>query len=146
MSGQNKNITIKLLTVSEVRFLMSTDKINGDLRPEDLKIGFSNQLEPDVDNDRISIVFGVRYILEGEIVLESIYKFSFFVKDLSQYIIFNDDNNLTITHIMPHFLSVAVGTMRGILVVKTAGTDFSKYPLPIIDINKLNISLSTLKQ
>jgi hypothetical protein len=125
---------------------MSTDKINGDLRPEDLKIGFSNQLEPDVDNDRISIVFGVRYILEGEIVLESIYKFSFFVKDLSQYIIFNDDNNLTITHIMPHFLSVAVGTMRGILVVKTAGTDFSKYPLPIIDINKLNISLSTLKQ
>ena len=43
---------------------------------------------------------------------------------------------------MPHFLSVAAGTMRGILVVKTAGTNLSKYPLPMIDGNQLSVSLS----
>lgn len=46
---------------------------------------------------------------------------------------------------MPHLLNVAVGTMRGILVVKTAGTNFSKYPLPMIDVNQLNSNLSTQK-
>ena len=40
-------------------------------------------------------------------------------------------------------VATAVGTMRGILVVKTAGTNFSKYPLPMIYVNQLNANLST---
>jgi hypothetical protein len=91
------------------------------------------------------LVFGTRYELEGDVVLESLYKFEFEVKNLSQFIVFNDNQSITVNHIMPHFLSVAVGTMRGILVVKTAGTNFSKYPLPMIDVNQLNANLSTQK-
>ena len=70
------------------------------------------------------------------------YKFVFEVKNLSQFIVFKDNQVIKVNHIMPHFLNVAVGTMRGILVVKTAGTNFSKYPLPMIDVNQLNANLS----
>lgn len=125
--------------------MMSPDRIPDNLDSSELQMCFSNQIEPDVKNDTISIVFGIRYLLKDDVVLESIYRYSFSVIDLAKYITVNDSNTLTISHIMPHFLSVAVGTMRGILIVKTAGTNFSKYPLPIIDINALNDSLSSLK-
>lgn len=145
MAKQITNIQMRLLSVNEVRFMMSPDRISDNLDPSELQMCFSNQIEPDVNNDTISIVFGIRYLLKDDIVLESIYRYSFSVIDLAKYIKVNGDNTLTISHIMPHFLSVAVGTMRGILIVKTAGTNFSKYPLPIIDINALNDSLSSLK-
>ena len=77
-------------------------------------------------------------------MLDCIYKFSFEVIDLSRYVIIDGDN-ITINHLMPHFLNVIIGTMRGILVVRTAGTLFSKYPLPILDANALNDSLSQSK-
>jgi len=145
MAKQITNIQMRLLSVNEVRFMMSPDRISDNLDPSELQMCFSNQIEPDVKNDTISIVFGIRYLLKDDVVLESIYRYSFSVIDLAKYIKVNGDNTLTISHIMPHFLSVAVGTMRGILIVKTAGTNFSKYPLPIIDINALNDSLSSLK-
>lgn len=67
-------------------------------------------------------IFGTKYELEGEVILESVYRFEFEVKDLARFINTDDNNNITISHIMPHLISVAIGTMRGILVVKTVGT------------------------
>lgn len=61
---------------------------------------------------------------------------------LAQFITIEDNDGITITYIMPHLISVAIGTMRGILVVKTAGTNLSKYPLPIIDPMQLTQTLS----
>lgn len=145
MAQENVNIQMRLISISEVDFKMSPGKVDDDVVPEAIKIGFSNQFQPDVDNDIMSIVFGIRYELSGEIVLESVYRFIFEVKDIAQFIEINNNESITIKHITPHFLSVAVGTMRGILVVKTAGTNFSKYPLPMIDVNILNTSMSTSK-
>lgn len=143
MVEKNINIQMRLASVNEVSFMMSPSKLGDDVNPESVQIGFSSQIQPDIANNLFTLVFGVRYELESETILESIYEFAFEVKDLKQYIIFNDNQSITINHIMPHLLSVAVGTMRGILVVKTAGTSFSKYPLPLIDANQLNASLST---
>ena len=95
-----------------------------------------------MEDNRISLIFGTKYELDGEVVLESIYRFEFEVLNLAQFITVHENNSITITHIMPHFISVAIGTMRGILVVKTAGTNFSKFPLSMIDPNQLNANLS----
>lgn len=136
---------MRLVSVNEVSFMMSPGKLGDDVRPEDMQMGFSSQIQPDIESDMFTLVFGVRYEIAGEVVLESLYRFVFEVKDLKQFIVFNDDKSITVDHIMPHFLSVAVGTMRGILVVKTAGTNFSKYPLPMIDVNQLNANLSIME-
>ena len=136
---------MRLVSVSEVSFMMSPGKVGNDVSPDSMKIGFSTQIQPDAQNDIFVLIFGTRYELNGEVVLESIYRFVFEVKNLAQFVVFNDNQSITVNHIMPHFLSVAVGTMRGILVVKTAGTNFSNYPLPMIDVNQLNANLSTQK-
>lgn len=145
MEENNVSIQMRLVSVNEVSFMMSTGKLGDDVRPEDMQMGFSSQIQPDIESDMFTLVFGVRYEIAGEVVLESLYRFVFEVKDLKQFIVFNDDKSITVDHIMPHFLSVAVGTMRGILVVKTAGTNFSKYPLPMIDVNQLNANLSIME-
>ncbi|MDE5956121.1 MAG: hypothetical protein K2G80_06460 [Bacteroidales bacterium] len=119
-------------------------KIGGNVNPDELQVGFSNQILPDIENNVISVVFGVQYLYEKEKVLDCIYKFAFEVVDLSRYVVIDGDN-ITINYLMPHFFSVMVGTMRGILIVRTAGTLFSKYPLPILDITALNASLSQNK-
>ena len=134
---------MRLTSVKEVSFMMLPGKLGNDVNPEDVQMGFSSQINPDMENNQFTLLFGVRYETGGEPILESIYQFVFEVKNLKQFIVFNDDQSITVNHLMPHFLSIAVGTMRGILVVKTAGTNFSKYPLPMIDINQLNANLST---
>ena len=140
---EESRIQMRLLSVDEVSFMMTSDAIDENVDPNTIQVGFSNGVEPDVANNKFSLVFGVRYVVNGIVLLESVYRFNFAVVALKQYITFNDDQSITITQLMPHFLSVAVGTMRGILVVKTAGTSLAKYPLPIIDINKLNEDLAS---
>lgn len=134
---------MRLMSISEVDFKMSPGKIANDVVPEDLEIGFSNQFQPDVENDKMTILFGVQYRFAGDVVLESVYRIIFEVKDLAQFVEFNNKESITIKLIIPHFLNLAIGTMRGILVVKTAGTNFSKYPLPLIDVNALMKSMTT---
>ena len=143
MTEENVNIQMRLASVSEVSFMMSPGELGDNVNPDAIQIGFSSQINPDVENNIFNLVFGTRYEFEGKVVLESLYKFEFEVKNLSQFIVFNDDQSITVNHLMPHCLSVATGTMRGILVAKTAGTILSKFPLPMIDANQLSANLST---
>ena len=131
MTESNGNIQMRLISVNEVSFMMLPGKITEEVLPENIKLGFSSQIQPEVENNKIALVFGVKYELEEDELLECVYRFEFEVRDLAQFITIEDNDNITITYIMPHFVSVAIGTMRGILVVKTAGTNLSKYPLPI---------------
>lgn len=143
MTEENVNIQMRLASVSEVSFMMSPGELGDNVNPDAIQIGFSSQINPDVENNIFNLVFGTRYEFGGKVVLESLYKFEFEVKNLSQFIVFNDDQSITVNHLMPHCLSVAIGTMRGILVAKTAGTILSKFPLPMIDANQLSANLST---
>ncbi len=145
MAENNVNIQMRLASVSEVSFMMSPGKVGDNINPEDMQMGFSSQIQPDINSDCFTLNFGVRYELSGAVVMESVYSFVFEVKNLKQFVVFNDNQSITVNHLMPHFLSVAVGTMRGILVVKTAGTNLAKYPLPMIDVNTLNSNLSAQK-
>ena len=111
-----ENIQMRLQSVNEVSFSMDLSNIDENLNPDDLQIGFANQIMPDIENNTISIIFGVQYVYEANKVLDCIYKFSFEVMDLNKFVTIDGDN-ITISYIMPHFLSVIIGTMRGILVV-----------------------------
>ena len=66
------NIQLRLISINEVDFKMSPGQVDDDLAPEAINIGFSNQFQPDVENNNMSIVFGIRYMLTGEVVLESV--------------------------------------------------------------------------
>jgi hypothetical protein len=135
-------VEMRIASISEDSFEMYPGKMDENSQDKEIQIGFSTRIQTDEENNLFTLHFGIRYILSGELLLESIYKFVFEVKDLKSFIVIKDDKSITVDSLMPHLLNVAVGTMRGILVVKTAGTSLSKFPLPLIDANKLSISLS----
>lgn len=133
---------MRLTSVNEVSFMMSPGKIPPEFELDNMQVGFSNRVIQEESEDNISIEFGVQYVFLGEPVLECVYKFTFNVLNLADYIE-EIDGTLVIKDLMPHFLSVAAGTMRGIILAKTAGTVLAKYPLPMIDIAQLNKNLSS---
>lgn len=143
MSENDIVLQMRLVSVDEIMFMMSSAGIGNAFRSEDIQLGFSNKVDYAEARDEITLEFGVKYAIHSEDVLECVCRFKFSVVDLKRFIQVNaKDNSVTITHIMPHLLSVAVGTMRGVLIAKTAGTPLAKYPLPMLDINRLNASLS----
>lgn len=142
MAGRDVNVQMGLTSVDEVSFMMLPGKVTENVRPGNIKLGFFNQIQPEVESDKIALIFGVRYELEDDKILECVYRFEFRVNGLDRFITTHDKEGITVTYIMPLLINVAIGTMRGILVVKTAGTNLSKYPLPIIDSVRLTQSLS----
>ena len=117
MAGRDVNVQMGLTSVDEVSFMMLPGKVTENVQPGNIKLGFFNQVQPEVESDKIALI-------------------------LDRFITTHDKDGITVTYIMPLLINVAIGTMRGILVVKTAGTNLSKYPLPIIDSVRLTQSLS----
>ena len=96
MAVENVNILMRLVSVDEIRFMMSSGEMVDMSGPDDLQIGFMNQVQLDeVDKDRISIAFGVRYELKKEPVLESVYRFVFEVKNLAGFVSFHENGSFT---------------------------------------------------
>lgn len=68
-------------------------------------------------------------------VLELVTSNFFEFDDLGKYLTFKNDTIADNSSIIPFLLNVAVGAMRGILVIKTAGTCLSNHPLPIMNMD-----------
>ncbi len=145
MSKNDHNIQMRLISVSENSYKTDFSIIPNEIMPEELEVGFCNHIIPPTDGeDTIILDFGVRYCYLKEVCLDCNYKFTFEVIDLSKYIE-TDQETIKISNIMPHLISVAIGTMRGILVIKTSGTKLSNYPIPMLDPNDLLKNLSKIQ-
>lgn len=129
----NKILAIRIRSISEIKFSMTSGLIGSEDRGNELQLGFKNHIEPDFKKNLVQFDFGVMYSLGNETILECIYAFEFEIPNLELFLGINAEGKLIDNGVIPHLISAAIGTMRGILVVKTAGTDLSKYPLPIMD-------------
>lgn len=133
MKAKDNDIRMRLVSVNEINFMMNYDSSATDDIAKDLNIGFSVGFKPLDESDQIDMEFGVEYSLDNDsTILECRYNFRFEVQNLNDFIK-TDNDTVTIHGLIPHFLNVAIGTMRGILVVKTSGSPLSKYPIPITD-------------
>lgn len=131
--AKNKSIQMRLRSVNEIFFSMTSGKLGSEDRGSELQIGFKNDLFPNVEQNTFTIHFGVQYSLNGDVILESVYGFEFEVKNLSEFVSTDEQGKITVEGVLPHMVSVALGTMRGVLAVRTVGTDINKYPIPIMD-------------
>ena len=139
MQPQKDKFSMRLLSVVETRFIIDDSRFQeNNPDPEDMKICFSYNLNLDPENDKILLTFGVRYNIADDVtVLESVSAFSFEVLDLKNFIEKDDSGNMHVSSIVPHLINVAVGTMRGILLIKTSGTKLAGYPLPLVNVEEL---------
>lgn len=130
-----EKIQVGLRSVKELSFKYNPEKLGKDFDPNLLRLGFDNSLEAlEGDKDWITIDFGVKYFYKDEEVLECIYGFNFVVGNLTKYVKMNPDKSVKIDEIMPRLLTIALGTLRGIIIAKTSGTPLYECPLPVIDI------------
>lgn len=130
-------IKIGLNSVKEMSFKFHPEKISGEFDPSQLRIGFDNSLEAvDGGNDIITVDFGVKYFYKNEEILECIYGFSFVVENITKYIKMNADKSVKVEVIMPKLLTIALGTLRGVILAKTEGSPIAACPLPIVDIDE----------
>lgn len=140
MEQNQNNIEIQLLAIKEVLFsCKSSDDITID--PDNLQIRFGMGMEVNNENKSVNFTFGVEYLHSNKKLLESRYLFIFEIDKIENTITMQNDSNAEIKDdVLLTFVSVAVGTMRGILTIKTVGNVLNNYPLPIIDVRQLTDS------
>ena len=130
---QENQIQVRLISVSEVKFMLNLDEaLLAKSQPDGPNIGFAHVVSANKENSTITLIFGVQYYIDIPTLLESRYPFRFNFRHIDD-VVKIENNKIEIKGLMPHFVSVAIGTMRGIIVAKTAGTPLAKYPLPMLD-------------
>lgn len=133
---EKAKVQMQLLSVDERSFKYIPGKTDN-FDPSQLRMAFDNSLENfDGKENTVTIDFGVKFFYKEEELMECIYAFTFVVEDLKKYVIINKDNSVKINVIMPRMLTTSLGTLRGIILARTAGTPISRCPLPMIDIEE----------
>lgn len=131
------NIGLHLESCNEIKFISNTpdEEINADK----LKYGFINIISPNPEEKIIGITTGIQYSYEENPIMECHYSFTFkYEEDVNGSVIISNENGIKINQdILNVIISVAIGAIRGIIIAKTAGTNMSKYPLPIIRMEDL---------
>lgn len=135
----NMEIQLRLIKVQETGFFMDTAKLSSitSTDPELFNIEIGLQVLPDLTKDLLDLQLIVRYLLHED--SENIKVVELQTSNLFK--IFNLSNVLSITdkeltdknNVIPTLVGIALGTLRGILVVKAAGTILNEYPIPIVN-------------
>lgn len=139
-------IQLRLLKVQETGFFMDSVLISSitENKPDLFNIEFGLNIVPDVNKNTLNLHLIVRYLLsDGTKVIELTTSNNFEILHLQDLMSINDSDITDNNGIIPTILGVALGTLRGILVVKTAGTLLSDFPLPIVNPTELCNSMLT---
>ena len=135
-----KSYQIKLLTVSENRVL---DRLGGTdyegLTEENLIFQFKLGTELQMKERIVVLKAAVKYVFEGKEMLQVEDALSFEVEGLEEIVTINksDDTLVFSVDILPTFISVAFGALRGMVYKETKGTVLESYPLPLIPMESL---------
>lgn len=132
-------IQLRLIKVQETGFFMDTAKLSSitNTDPELFNIEIGLQVLPDLTKDLLDLQLIVRYLLHEDSKNVKVVE----LQTSNIFKIFNLSNVLTITdkeltdknNVIPTLVGIALGTLRGILVVKAAGTILNEYPIPIVN-------------
>lgn len=138
MDETKNEIEIRLLKVQEIGFYMDSS-LFGEIKASqlnDLHIFFGFKLKPDIKRDLLVLDVLVKYNLggiKGKKILEIESSNAFKIKNIKDLLKIKDDTIEDTSGITPTLVGIAIGTIRGMLVTKTAGTPLDKYPIPIIN-------------
>lgn len=138
MNKPKRKIEIRLLKVQEISFYVDSSLYvrKESIKPDDLNISFGLKLTPDIQHDLLELYVVATYNAnekEGEKILEIESLNTFEIKDIKDLLIVNEGAIEDKSGIIPTLVGVAIGTIRGMLVAKTAGTPLDKYPLPMVN-------------
>lgn len=126
-------IKMRLLSVSEDKFMLDNYNAPEKMEEDRLDITLGHRPIPKVETDEMELIVSITYSYDAKVLLDCEYTFHFHVENLKDYVVENTKGALTIKNLIPQVIDVAVGTMRGLIMARTAGTKLSQYPLPIVN-------------
>lgn len=136
MAKKGKSVLVRLIAVKELAFSINYSELKEN--ESEVLFNFGFQINPIIEKDEVTVFLRVTISSPSHqtlLNLDSSYEFA--VPDLNSLIKVKENGETEIESIPAHLLNVAVGTSRGLIVSKTAGTPLSKYPLPIVDVTRM---------
>ena len=113
---------------------------------EPVHVNLSVSVYPDLHENLLELVTGVQYVVLEDGFPEELltYKIAllYWVCNLSQYVQAQHQKVSVSSELLSIMLGVGVGSLRGMLTLRTDKTVFSHFPLPIINISHV---IATMK-
>ena len=126
---------IRLVKIEELSYRDKTKL--GEALKEPVFVKLLLNILPDIGRNIIELIVGVVYHTNSEI------KSTFEVGEMEAVVCVRDYSVSVAPELLSILVGVSIGTLRGMLVLKSADSFFGNYPLPIINITELIASLQT---
>lgn len=139
---KEEQVNISLVSVSEVEGATAINRSAlRRLGRKPVSVDMNVRVVPDIKRNFISLVVSCTYIGVVSLVRTRLMVCSvictFEIEDLDKHIVSHGDEVVVASPLMMTMLGIAVGSLRGIVSVRTASTPLRYRPLPIIDLNAL---------
>ena len=128
---------IRLVKIEELSYRDKTKL--GEALKEPVFVKLLLNILPDIGRNIIELIVGVVYHTNSEDLLKS----TFEVGEMEAVVCVRDYSVSVAPELLSILVGVSIGTLRGMLVLKSADSFFGNYPLPIINITELIASLQT---
>lgn len=148
---QKTEIQLRLLKVQETGYLINSGVLDtiSKIDASKIAIEFGVRLDFKKERDQLVLHLSIKYAYPIENKMKSVVELTtanhFEIKGLKEIIEVKEDEFKDSKGILPTLLGVAIGTIRGILVVKTSGTILTDFPLPIMNPTELCLNIKKTK-
>lgn len=137
---QKTKINIALSKIQEVSYQFNTEFDISSLTPRSLSFGMKYETKTNKEEEKVRITTSVIYLSTDskETLAEYAIMIEFHVKGLTELItIDSNDKELINRDLILNLLNISIGTLRGAFFLKTKGTAFEHFPIPLIPSNIL---------
>lgn len=130
-----EDISIKLSNIQESKFLYNTDFDYSVFQEQFLQIEFNMTTSFTLDQNLFHLEVIVKYRYQSSVLLEVGALFNFEIIPLSSILITKNNKSLLPENILMNMMNTAIGTIRGIMFLKTQNTILEKFVLPLLPAN-----------
>lgn len=104
-----------------------------------LQYCYCTNSEINIASDSIIISASIKYFSSSVTYVDFTVALSFYVENLEQIVVYKEDSKEISfrSDILPAFLNITCGTVRGMLAEKVKNNSLSKYPVPLLSLEIL---------
>ena len=134
------SIQLSLEHIEELDFTCPAAKKSINIGKEIIPVKFVVNIYPDVKRDYFKLITGVRYI--GQELLFYRIAVVYKIEKLGDFVKLENSQVTVDTRLLALLLSISIGSMRGMLALRTQNTVFKNYPLPLINVSEILTSMN----
>lgn len=134
----DKNISFSLRSIEEMLYNISLIE-QTHIDKDNLRVQFMTQTFLDIKNNLVKIKVGTKYNAQEISILNLELLFTFSIDNINNLVSVDKKDMLLNfkADLIPTFINIAIGGMRGVLYEKAKSTKLKEFPLPLVDIREV---------